>query len=110
MISHFYRHALIGLTVFLVAGNAAADNYRDFAEDVASALCGAIGASTGSNTAAAAGAVVCKYGIRVADSTVKKLIDDYFAGQDQKFVDETCSTIVYADGRKLTPSAASGCS
>jgi hypothetical protein len=82
---------------------------REFAEDLAAALCGAIGADIGGNTAAAAGSVVCKYTTRATDSAVRALIDTYFDRNDQKFADATCSRIVYANGKVITPSTASGC-
>lgn len=103
------------LVVTLIAGVCAVSSspcsadQREFAEDLASALCGAIGAANGGNAAAATGTVICKYATRATDSAVKALIDRYFDGKDQDFADRTCTTISYADGKVIRPSNSSGC-
>lgn len=100
---------LLGYSLLFSATPSYADA-REFAEDLAAALCGAIGAQSGGNSAAAAGTVVCKYATRAADTAVKALIDKYFEGKDQEFADRTCTTIMYKDGKVIRPSPSSGCS
>lgn len=81
----------------------------ELAEDLAAALCGVLGATTGNNSVAAGGAIVCKYATRATGDAVASLIDSYFDGEDQKFADETCVTIQYEGGKVIKPSEGSGC-
>jgi hypothetical protein len=108
--SNLFTLAASTVVLSALATSSSLADQREFAEDVASALCAAIGTETGGNTAAAAGGVACKYLTRAGDSTVKALIDKYFDGQDQKFADATCTTIVYKNGKTIKPSANAKCS
>jgi hypothetical protein len=107
---HYKFWLTLSLSLCLIVfSHACLADQREFAEDIAAALCGAIGAAKGGNSAAAAGTVMCKYAVRVGDSAVGDLINRYFDGQDQKFADAACVTIHYADGKVIRPSSKANC-
>lgn len=70
-----------------------------------SASCNALAAllSTTSVIASATTAAGCTTTGQIARDKIGTLIDDYFDSDDQEFVNETCSTIKYSDGRILKP-------
>jgi hypothetical protein len=104
----FMAVSTIAASSLLLAAPAHADQTREFAEDLAAAVCAVLAAPAG-NSAQADGALACKYTTRAADTQVKRLVDRYFEGRDQEFANSTCTTIVYADGRTIRPAPGSGC-
>ena len=85
-----------------------ADTIDDISEFAGHVGCGLLSWAVGDLGGVAVG-VGCAYGTEFAKDQISDVVDEYFEGEDQKFADEMCITIVYEGGNRIEPKDKSNC-